>query len=75
MGTERNFLEYVGVGKKNVSFRNAFDCLVGKRKRGSKTANFIIRNCYRSREVVGGVELLFSSSLLLVVDSVGSSLW
>src|SRR5260221_9021439 len=37
-----------GSRKKTVPFRNAFDWL-GSENTGSKTAHFIIRNCYRSR--------------------------
>jgi hypothetical protein len=43
-----------GSRKKTVSFRNAFDGL-GSENTGSKTAHFIIRNCYRSRDSSGGV--------------------
>ena len=35
--------------KKTVFFRNAFDWL-GSENTRSKTAHFIIRNCYRSRD-------------------------
>ena len=41
-------VENGGSRKKTVSFRNAFDWL-GSENTGSKTAHFIIRNCYRSR--------------------------
>jgi len=40
-------VENGGSRKKTVSFRNAFDWL-GSENTGSKTAHFIIRNCYRS---------------------------
>src|ERR1700730_15898399 len=42
-------VENGGSRKKTVSFRNAFDGL-GSENTGSKTAHFIIRNCYRSRD-------------------------
>src|SRR5258708_20322466 len=42
-------VENGGSRKKTVSFRNAFDWL-GSESTGSKTAHFIIRNCYRSRD-------------------------
>ena len=38
-----------GSRKKTVSFRNALDWL-GSENTRSKTAQFIIRNCYRSRD-------------------------
>jgi hypothetical protein len=38
-----------GSRKKTVSFRNGFDWL-GSENARSKTAHFIIRNCYRSRD-------------------------
>src|SRR5260221_11664197 len=41
-------VENRGTRKETVSFRNAFDWL-GSENTGSKTARFIIRNCYRSR--------------------------
>src|SRR5260221_4557669 len=42
-------VENGGSRKKTVSFRNAFDWL-GSENTRSKTAHFIIRNCYRSRD-------------------------
>jgi hypothetical protein len=42
-----------GSRKKTVSFRNAFDWL-GSENTRSKTAHFIIRNCYRSRHCRSG---------------------
>src|ERR1700741_5510785 len=42
-------VENGGTRKKTVPFRNAFDWL-GSENTGSKTAHFIIRNCYRSRD-------------------------
>src|ERR1700733_13836821 len=42
-------VENGGSRKKTVFFRNAFDWL-GSENTRSKTAHFIIRNCYRSRD-------------------------
>src|SRR5258708_35865822 len=57
-------VENGGSRKKTISFRNAFDWL-GSENTRSKTAHFIIRNCYRSRDS-DLVELLFSAVLMLV---------
>ena len=46
-------VENGGSRKKTVSFRNAFDWL-GSENTRSKTAHFIIRNCYRSRDCCSG---------------------
>jgi hypothetical protein len=43
-----------GSRTETVPFPNAFDCL-GNENTRSKTARFIIRNCYRSRDSSGGV--------------------
>src|SRR5580704_10133411 len=42
-------IENGGSRKKTIPFRNALDWL-GSENTGSKTAHFIIRNCYRSRD-------------------------